>query len=103
MRTVRFSKSFARSFDAKLAESEERFGVEVATRKRAVVMRTITSTLARFPGVKRPDVDLELVIYPIAQTPWSILYDFDDQELRVHVVVYSAQSLDDFDPASVEW
>ncbi len=86
-----------------LAETEQRYGLVVAGQKRGIVMHCIQSTLARFPGLKAVDVDIGCVVYPVSKTAWSILYDFDEQELRVHFIVYATENLEDLDPHSAEW
>jgi hypothetical protein len=103
MRQVRYSKTFAIAFDALLAETERVFGPRVAQQKRALVTRCVESTLAYFPALKPLDGDIGLVVYPISKTAWSVLYDFDDLELRIHDIVYSSQNLDDADPGATDW
>lgn len=103
MRTVRFSKTFANAFDAHIADGEQEFGPDVARQKRRIVTSTITGFLARHPETKQIHPSLGLVVYPIAKTPFFILYDFDDAELRVHFVFIKGKPLNDIDPASVEW
>ena len=46
---------------------------------------------------------LGLVVYPIARTPFFIVYDYDDVELRMYFAFLNGKPLDDIDPASAEW
>ena len=64
---------------------------------------TIKDILAHNPGIKRRDSVLRLVVYPINGTPFFILYDYDDSELRVHFVFINGKPLREIDPKSVEW
>jgi hypothetical protein len=91
------------SFDRLLAEGEAKFGPAVAEAKRAHVVATITQILARFPGVRLADPKLGLIVYPISRTPFAILYDFDDMELRVHFIFMAAQDPSMTDAGAVEW
>ena len=103
MRTVRYSRTFALAFDNLLAQGVPHFGLDLIMAKRALVRRTIEQYLAVFPEIKRPHPALGLVVYPISKTPFVVLYDFDDTELRVHFVFHKHAALEDLDPAKAEW
>ena len=103
MRTVRLSRTFLESFDELLAQGEAKFGAKVIAEKRARVRRTIERFLAVHPAAKTPHPALGLRVYPIARTPFVVLYDFDDAELRVHFILHRHADLRDLDPASAEW
>jgi plasmid stabilization system protein ParE len=103
MRTLRFSKTFERAFDELLAQGEPRFGVEMVARKRAIVLTTIATFLAAHPNAKTPHPRLGLVVYPVSKTPFVVLYDFDDHELRVHFILHKHASLDELDVTAAEW
>ena len=103
MRTLRFSKTFEHAFDALLAEGEPRFGANLVRQKRTVVLSTIANFLTVHPDAKRPHPRLGLVVYPISKTPFVVLYDFDDTELRVHFIFLKGADLERLDPGSAEW
>lgn len=103
MRSVRLSKTFLEAFDMLLAQGEERFGALVIAEKRAAVKDTIENFLARHPSAKRPHRRLRLHVYPITDTPFMVLYDFDDAELRVHFIFHRKTDLRTVDPRAVEW
>jgi plasmid stabilization system protein ParE len=103
MRNVRFSKTALDQLNTLLAQGIELFGVRVVAEKRDRVYATIAHVLAAFPAIKRPHPDLGLCVYPIARTPFVMLYDFDDTELRVHFIFHRHADLRDLDPGSVEW
>ena len=43
------------------------------------------------------------MIYPISSTPFFVVYDYDDIELRVLFVYINGKPLDEIDPTAVEW
>ncbi len=102
MRTIRLSKSFAEEFDRLLAQGEERFGLAVVDEKRALVRGAIAKHLAYFP--RRPvDSVLGICTYHVTDTPFVLLYDYDDAELRVHLVVHGRSDWSRIDLSAVEW
>lgn len=103
MRAVRLSITFNDQLNELLAQGEARFGQAVADEKRRKVYSTIRTFLARHPNTKRPQRRLRLVDYPIDDTPFMVLYDFDDAQLRVHFVFHRRASLRNLDPRSAEW
>ena len=102
MRRVRLSKTFLDQLDILLEQGFPRFGAAVVTEKRDRVFRLITSHLAHYPKIPI-DPDLGLYIYPVSQTPFILIYDFDDAELRVHFILPGASDRSGLDPASAEW
>lgn len=103
MRSVRYSSTARDQLRELLLQGAKRFGVRLALEKREVAYRAIEELLARNPGVKRANRRLKLVVYPITETPFVVLYDFDDKELRIHFVLHYRATLRGLDPKSVEW
>ena len=103
MRTVRLSKTALDQLNTLLAQGVRPFGVRVVAEKRDRVYDTIERFLAVHPAAKTPHPALGLRVYPIARTPFVVLYDFDDAELRVHFIFHRHADLRDLDPASAEW
>jgi hypothetical protein len=103
MRTVRYSRTFALALDDLLAQGSRHYNAQLLAEKRALVRRTLEYHVAAFPRLKRPHPDLGLVVYPIRKTPFVVLYDFDDSELRAHFILHKRASLDDLDPTSAQW
>jgi hypothetical protein len=102
MRRVRISKTFIAQLNELVEQGFPRFGTRVVTEKRELVFKTITDYLAQYP--RRPQHPiLRLCVYPVSKTPFKLLYDFDDAELRVHFIVHKNASLDDLDPTSAVW
>ena len=103
MKTVRLSKTFERQLTELLDYGEQQFGRAVAGTSKARVDRTIRAFLAAYPATKSIDPTLGLTRYPVARTPFVLLYDFDDTELRVHFIFHKRASLEDLDSVSAEW
>ena len=80
-------------------------GAQVVAEKRDRLYDTVDNFLAEFPGTKTPHPDLGLVIYPVTDTPFIGLYDYDEHELRVHFILArgAGDRLDDLDPTSADW
>ena len=102
MRAVRFSRTFRTELAALLAQGVPRFGVAVVAQKRAAVLDTIRNFLARHPA--RPiDTVIGICAYPVTKTPFVILYDYDDAELRVHLVIHASADRTLIDLSTVDW
>jgi plasmid stabilization system protein ParE len=102
-RAVKLSKTFNDQLIEQIDYGEQRFGARVAEEKKERVLATIENLLANNPAIKRPHQALGLVVYPISNTPFFILYDYDEHELRVHFIFRAGASLDDLDPTSAKW
>jgi plasmid stabilization system protein ParE len=102
MRKVRYSATFIHQFNTLLAQGEAKFGALVTDQKRELVYDAIDHYLARFPKKPR-DPDIELYTHAIAGTPFVVIYDFDDAELRVLFVVHGHADRTRIHPGSVEW
>jgi hypothetical protein len=46
---------------------------------------------------------LDLFAYAVSGTPFALIYDFDEEELRVHFIVPARADRTRIDPMSVEW
>ena len=78
------------------------FGSRVAGQKRSDVMSTIRTFLAVHP--KRPvDPEIGICAYPVTGAPFVILYDYDDAELRVHLVIHARADRTKIDLSKVVW
>ena len=103
MRTARFSVTANDQFNELLAYGAEKYGPDFADAKKALVYNTIKQTLIHFPALKPIDENTGLRFYPISNTPFVVIYDFDDTELRIHFIMHTRADLNDLDPATVEW
>jgi plasmid stabilization system protein ParE len=103
MRTVRVSRSYLAAFHALLAYGEARFGRAVVDDKRARVERTIANILRDYPGIGRREAHLGVYSYPVTRTPFVLLYDYDDYELRIHLIVHARADRTRIVLGDVEW
>lgn len=86
-----------------LAQGAEKFGVNVADEKRRIVIDTIESYLAEHPHRGLIDRGRKLRHYPISKTPFVVVYEYDDAELRVLFIVHRRADRRRFDPEAAEW
>ena len=103
MRSIRYSKTFTDEFETLLDQGEVKFGPAVADSKKQLVRSTITGHLATFPRTGHIEPEHGLYIYAVRRSPFVLLYDFDDAELRIHMVVHKGADRTTFDPSAVEW
>lgn len=103
MRDVRFSKTFIEQLNALLRQGVAPFGPRLVAEKRDLIYAFIADFLVHYPAAKRIQPRLGLRTYAVRKTPFVLVYDFDDAELRLHFVVHKHASLDDLDPTSAEW
>ncbi len=103
MRTVVYSITARDQLRDLLLQGISKFGPQVVAEKRDQVFRTVENLLALHPATKRIHPAIGLVAYPISATPFVVLYDFDDAELRVHFVVHRSLDVTGLDPGAVEW
>ena len=79
-----------------------RFGERAVTEKRDLVFEVIHHHLVMYPRTSR-DPQLGLCVYAVSKTPFVLLYDYDDVELRILFVVHKRADLRQLDPTSAEW
>jgi plasmid stabilization system protein ParE len=103
MRRVVRSRTYVAQLKDLLDQGIERFGAAVVEQKLAQVDHTLEVFLARHPKAKRPDRRLGLRVYLVTDTPFIVLYDFTETELRAHFIFHKSASLEDLDPNSAEW
>ncbi len=103
MRTVRYSKTFTDQLHVLLRQGHWKVGARLVSEKRTIVYDTVDDHLMHFPGTGIADKRLRLWSYEVSRTPFVVLYDFDDTELRVHFVVHKRADRRKIDPNSVEW
>lgn len=103
MRSVKLSITFVEQLNELLAQGEERFGPRVTEDKKSCVYSTIRHQLARYPATRRRDPDLGMCIYPETGTPFVLVYDYDDAEIRVHFILHARADRTLIDPRKAEW
>ena len=103
MRRVVRSRTYVAQLKELLDQGIERFGIAVVEQKLALIDRTLEIFLAQHPKAKPPHPTLGLRVYPISGTPFLVLYDFTETDLRTHFIFHKNASLEDLDPGSAEW
>jgi len=96
------SRTYVAQLKTFLAQGTETFGAAVAERTLARIDRTIEQHLARY-SKKSIDDGLGLYTYAIGRTPFVLIYDFDEHELRVHFIVPARADRTRIDPKSADW
>ena len=103
MRLIRVSLTFNDQLNDLLEYGELRFGRALVEEKKARVYSTIRKHLAFFPASRVRDPELGLHFYPVTGTPFVLVYDYDDAELRIHFVLHKRADRSQIDPADVDW
>lgn len=102
MRRVVRSRTYVAQLKTFIQQGTETFGVAVAERTLARIDYTIEQHLARYP--KKPiDDQLGLYVYAVSRTPFVLIYDFDEEEIRIHFIVPARADRTRIDPISVDW
>jgi plasmid stabilization system protein ParE len=103
MRHIRLSKTFERQLIDLLEFGEIHFGEHVVETSKKRVEKTIRTILATFPEARAVDPILQLTRCAVARTPFVLLYDFTDTELRMHFIFHKRASLETLDAKSATW
>lgn len=102
MRRIRYSQSFYEEFAILLEQGVDRFGPAVVAAKRARVLDTISNMLARHPR-RAVEPVLGICAFQVRTTPFVVLYDYDDDELRVHLVIHVSADRAQVNLSAVIW
>jgi hypothetical protein len=101
-RRIRLSRTFEIESNLLLQQGIPRFGRGVVEQKRDLIARTIEQFRLRHP-VRPIDPVIGICAYPVAKTPFVLLYDYDDAELRIHLIVHASADRTAIDLSSVVW
>ena len=102
MRAVRYSRTSLEQLDQLLAQGERKFGIKVSRDKEALVDETV-NYLVEFPRSRVADARTGLCFYPVSRTPFILVYDYDDAELRIHFVLHKRADRRRIDPTDIAW
>ena len=91
MRAIRISNSYLLALHELLAYGKSRFGSAVVNDKRARIEHTIGEILSEYPGIGKYEATLGVYSYAVTSAPFVLLYDFDDVELRIHLIVHATR------------
>lgn len=101
-RRVKLSKTFEIESTILLQQGIPRFGTAVVEQKREMIARTIEGFLARHP-VRPIDTTLGIWSYPVSKTPFVLLYDYDDTELRIHLIIHESADRTTINLSRIVW
>ena len=102
-RSVRLSQTARELFKTMLTQGAEKFGFDVADEKRRIVIDKIETYLAENPHHGLTDRRRKLRPLPVSKTPFVVVYEYDDAELRMLFIVHKRADRRRLDPADVEW
>lgn len=103
MRTARFSITANDQLNTLLAQGLTNYSAAFVEEKRQLVYGAIRRHIVQFPATRVRDVDLGLYLYPVAKTPFVLVYDFDNAEVRIHFVLHKSADRRRIDPTTAEW
>ena len=103
MRTVRYSLTAERMFHAMLHEGAEKFGVDVAEEKRRLLVNCVRDYLAEHPHHGLRTRGKSFLHYPVQSTPFTVVYDYDNNELRVLYILHKRADRRNLTPTNVDW
>jgi hypothetical protein len=94
------------TFNLELAEllqqGMSKYGPKTIAQKRELVFRAVQVKVAPFP--KRPvDPVIGICAYHVSKTPFIVLYDYDDTEVRAHLVIHARSDRTLVDLSKVVW
>ena len=103
MRRIRRSLSYSEAFETLLEQGLHKFGFRVIDEKRERVEAFVSEFLATYPRTGTFDPDLGFFVLPVSKTPFVLVYDFDDAELRLQLIVHNRADRSQIDPTRIIW
>ena len=103
MRRVRRSRTAIDGLQTLLAQGLPKFGFRVIAGKLQILDRAIDTYLAANPQNGFRDPRRKFRHYPVFGTPFTVVYEYDDDELRVLFIVHQHADRRRLDPSAVEW
>jgi hypothetical protein len=103
MRRVIVSQTARMGLRRHIDQGLPKFGSDVVEEKALLVNAAIHGPVQRQPRNGIYDERLKLYAYPVSNTPFTIVYRFDDTELRVLFIVHQHADRTRLDPAKVRW
>ena len=102
MRRIVRSRTYVAQLKTFIREGAETFGAAVAAAN-AFSHRSDHRAPSHPLSEKTLHDRLSLYVYPVRRTPFVLIYDFDEAELRVHFIVHGRADRTRIDPTSAEW
>ena len=103
MRRVRRSQSYVNALQSLLEQGLTTLGYRVVDEKRQRVDAFIVDFLVKYPRTGSYDHELGLFVFPVSATPFVLIYDFDDAELRLHLILHKKADRTRIDTSKVDW
>ena len=103
MRRVRITASARVGFQTMLEQGAKKFGIAVAMEKEGVVHDVLNDYIAEHPHRGRYDERLKLHTYHVSKTPFVVVYEYDDAEVRVLFIVHKRADRRRLDARDVAW
>ena len=103
MRRVKIAASARLAFQVLLEQGAEKFGIPVAMEKERIVYDTLNDYIAAHPHRGHFDNDLKLRTYHVSKTPFVLVYDYSETEVRVLFIVHERADRRRLDQATVKW
>lgn len=103
MRTVHISRTATSGLQPLLDQGLPKFSHLVIDEKLQLVDNAIYGKLRHDPRNGFYDEQNKFYAYPVSDTPFTVVYRFDDTELRVLFIVHQSADRTRLDPAKVRW
>jgi hypothetical protein len=103
MRRVRRSRSSVDGLQLMLRQGLGKFGLYVVTKKQQLVDDIIDGFLTEFPHLGLRTPRKSFYHYPVSGTPFTVIYEYDDSELRVLFIVHQSANRKRLKTTDVEW
>jgi hypothetical protein len=103
MRRVRISRTATLGLQRLLEQGLPKFGQSVIDEKYRLVDNAIFVRLSADPRFGSYDERQKFYAYPVAKTPFTIVYRFDDTELLILFIVHQGADRTRLDTAEVRW
>lgn len=102
-RRITISRTARENFNILLAQGVEKFDLDVVDEKRQLVFKTLETHLSENPHHGLTDRVRGLRHFHVSKTPFLIVYEYDDTDLRVLFIVHASQDRRHLNPSTVEW
>jgi plasmid stabilization system protein ParE len=103
MRNVRISRTARDMFLNLLDQGLAKFGTDVTEQKRWLVLTCIGQFLTHFPHLGLRTPRKSFYHYPVSGTPFTVIYEYDEVELRVLFIVHNSTNRRRLKATDVEW